>query len=65
MPFLAVNADPEAPEQPVVPHFVLKPILLAIALMAGEVASLLLSRMTIPITYYMLNMNKKKKEIPV
>ncbi len=38
---------------------------LAIALMAGEVASLLLSRMTIPITYYMLNMNKKKKEIPV
>lgn len=34
---------------------------LAIALMAGEVASLLLSRMTIPITYYMLN--HKKKEI--
>ncbi|MCZ2155558.1 MAG: efflux RND transporter permease subunit [Bryobacterales bacterium] len=36
---------------------------LAIALMAGEVASLLLSRMTIPITYYMLH--RKKEEASV
>ena len=28
---------------------------LAIALMAGEVASLLLSRMTVPIVYYVVN----------
>jgi multidrug efflux pump subunit AcrB len=32
---------------------------LAIALMAGEVASLLLSRMTVPIAYYILNLRKK------
>ena len=28
---------------------------LAIALMAGEIASLLLSRMTVPIVYYIVN----------
>jgi multidrug efflux pump subunit AcrB len=28
---------------------------LAIALMAGEIASLLLSRMTVPVVYYMVN----------
>ena len=28
---------------------------LAIALMAGEVSSLTLSRMTVPVVYYMLN----------
>ncbi|MCS7314938.1 MAG: efflux RND transporter permease subunit, partial [Bryobacterales bacterium] len=31
---------------------------LAISLMAGEIASLLLSRMTVPIVYYMANRNK-------
>jgi multidrug efflux pump subunit AcrB len=35
---------------------------LAIALMAGEIASLLLSRMTVPIAYYILK--KRNKEIP-
>jgi multidrug efflux pump subunit AcrB len=33
---------------------------LAISLMAGEIASLLLSRMTVPIVYYIAN---KKKEV--
>lgn len=33
---------------------------LAIALMAGEIASLLLSRMTVPIAYYMINSRKKE-----
>jgi len=33
---------------------------LAIALMAGEIASLLLSRMTVPIVYYMLHLRKKE-----
>ena len=28
---------------------------LAISLMAGEIASLLLSRMTVPVVYYMVN----------
>ena len=32
---------------------------LAIALMAGEIASLALSRMTIPIVYYMINNRKR------
>ena len=32
---------------------------LAIALMAGEVASLALSRMTVPIVYYVMNRNKR------
>ena len=32
---------------------------LAIALMAGEVASLALSRMTVPIVYYLVNRNKR------
>ena len=35
---------------------------LAIALMAGEVASLLLSRMTVPVLYYVIN---KRKKIPL
>ncbi len=35
---------------------------LAIALMAGEIASLLLSRMTVPIVYYIINSRKKEKE---
>ncbi|MCB0878429.1 MAG: UPF0182 family protein [Thermoleophilia bacterium] len=43
VPFLAVGADPEAPEQPVVPHFVLKPILLGIAVVAGVLAGLIAS----------------------
>jgi multidrug efflux pump subunit AcrB len=30
---------------------------LAIALMAGEIASLLLSRMTVPVVYYIVNKN--------
>jgi multidrug efflux pump subunit AcrB len=34
---------------------------LAIALMAGEVASLALSRMTVPIVYYMINHRKEKQ----
>ncbi len=34
---------------------------LAISLMAGEVASLLLSRMTVPVTYYMLRRHEAKK----
>jgi multidrug efflux pump subunit AcrB len=34
---------------------------LAIALMAGEIASLLLSRMTVPIAYYMINLKKEKQ----
>ena len=32
---------------------------LAIALMAGEIASLSLSRMTVPIVYYMVNNRRK------
>ena len=35
---------------------------LAISLMAGEVASLLLSRMTVPITYYMTH---RRQSAPV
>jgi multidrug efflux pump subunit AcrB len=34
---------------------------LAIALMAGEIASLLLSRMTVPIVYYVVNRNKQRE----
>ncbi|HWQ53522.1 MAG TPA: efflux RND transporter permease subunit [Bryobacteraceae bacterium] len=37
---------------------------LAIALMAGEVASLLLSRMTVPIVYYVVNHRREKKLCP-
>jgi len=33
---------------------------LAISLMAGEVASLLLSRMAVPVMYFMMNRNKKE-----
>jgi uncharacterized membrane protein (UPF0182 family) len=43
VPFLAMNADPEAPEQPVIPHFVLRPILLAVALIAAIIAGLIMS----------------------
>lgn len=43
VPFLAINADPEAPEQPVVPHFVLRPILLAVAVIAAIIAGLVMS----------------------
>jgi multidrug efflux pump subunit AcrB len=32
---------------------------LAIALMAGEIASLLLSRMTVPVLYYVVNKRRK------
>jgi len=32
---------------------------LAISLMAGEVASLLLSRMAVPVLYYMANRNER------
>jgi len=35
---------------------------LAISLMAGEVASLLLSRMTVPILYYLSERGKYRKE---
>jgi len=37
---------------------------LAIALMAGEVASLLLSRMTVPVVYYIVN-RRRKVECPL
>ena len=33
---------------------------LAIALMAGEIASLLLSRMTVPVLFYLVNKGRKK-----
>jgi multidrug efflux pump subunit AcrB len=33
---------------------------LAISLMAGEVASLLLSRMTVPVVYYIVNKRNEK-----
>ena len=38
---------------------------LAIALMAGEIASLALSRMTVPIVYYMVNRRKRKVLDPI
>jgi multidrug efflux pump subunit AcrB len=39
---------------------------LAISLMAGEVASLLLSRMTVPITYYLTHRHRSVQQlIPV
>jgi multidrug efflux pump subunit AcrB len=37
---------------------------LAISLMAGEVASLLLSRMTVPVLYYLSQRKKTEEEIP-
>ena len=43
VPFLAVGADPEAPEQPVVPHFVLRPILLGVAAVGAVIAGLVMS----------------------
>ncbi|MCW2920470.1 MAG: hypothetical protein JWL76_344 [Thermoleophilia bacterium] len=43
VPFLAVGADPEAPEQPVIPHFVLRPILLGVAALGGVIAGLTMS----------------------
>jgi len=33
---------------------------LAIALMAGEIASLLLSRMTVPVLFYLFNKRRRK-----
>jgi multidrug efflux pump subunit AcrB len=33
---------------------------LAIALMAGEIASLLLSRMTVPVLFYLVNKRRRK-----
>ncbi|MCW2927218.1 MAG: hypothetical protein JWM86_1186 [Thermoleophilia bacterium] len=42
VPFLAVRSDPEAPEQPVIPHFVLKPILLGVAAAAAVIAGLVM-----------------------
>jgi multidrug efflux pump subunit AcrB len=35
---------------------------LAISLMAGEVASLLLSRVTVPVLYYMTNKRRQRQE---
>ncbi len=43
VPFLAVGADPEAPEQPVIPHFVLRPILLGVAAVGAVIAGLTMS----------------------
>jgi uncharacterized membrane protein (UPF0182 family) len=43
VPFLAVGADPEAPEQPVVPHFVLRPVMLGIAAIGGVIGGLVMS----------------------
>ncbi len=36
---------------------------LAIALMAGEIASLALSRMTVPIVYYIVNRRRQGRQI--
>ena len=38
---------------------------LAISLMAGEVASLLLSRMTVPVLYYMAKRHERPASVPV
>jgi multidrug efflux pump subunit AcrB len=38
---------------------------LAISLMAGEVASLLLSRMTVPVLYYMIGSRQQRQPAPV
>ena len=38
---------------------------LAISLMAGEIASLLLSRMTVPIVYYIVNNRKNPPQVQV
>lgn len=43
VPFLAVGADPEAPEQAVIPHYVLRPVLLGVATIAAVVAGLIMS----------------------
>ena len=37
---------------------------LAISLMAGEVASLLLSRMAVPVLYYMANRQERTELVP-
>jgi multidrug efflux pump subunit AcrB len=37
---------------------------LAISLMAGEVASLLLSRMAVPVLYYMANRHEQAEQVP-
>jgi len=36
---------------------------LAIALIAGEVASLALSRMTVPVVYYMVNQRRRRDQL--
>jgi multidrug efflux pump subunit AcrB len=38
---------------------------LAISLMAGEVASLLLSRMAVPVLYYMANRHERREQSPL
>lgn len=44
VPFLAVpDGDPEAPEQPIVPHYVLRPVLLGIAALVAVFAGLAMS----------------------
>ncbi|MCW2961473.1 MAG: hypothetical protein JWM25_659 [Thermoleophilia bacterium] len=43
VPFLAGPVDPEAPDQPIVPQFVLKPILLGVAVIGGIIAGLVMS----------------------
>ncbi|MCW2956886.1 MAG: hypothetical protein JWO69_1755 [Thermoleophilia bacterium] len=43
VPFLAGPIDPEAPDQPVIPHFVLKPILLGVAIIGAIIAGLVMS----------------------
>lgn len=43
VPFLAPRADPDSPEQPTVPEFVMRPILLAAALIGGVIAGLVMA----------------------
>ncbi|MCW2923253.1 MAG: hypothetical protein JWM98_657 [Thermoleophilia bacterium] len=43
VPFLNAGADPDAPEQPVVPHFVLKPVLLGVAALVAVISGLVMS----------------------
>jgi uncharacterized membrane protein (UPF0182 family) len=44
VPFLAApDSDPEAPEQPIVPHFVLRPVLLGVSAVAAIIAGLSMS----------------------
>jgi uncharacterized membrane protein (UPF0182 family) len=43
VPFLVVGTDPEAPEQPVIPHFMLRPIMLGVAVVASVLSGLIMS----------------------